>query len=93
MGVLELVLAAALQLQPAAAIDVVVSSDVGPLARAQVVVSGRTVETGADGRVTIQVPPGSTQITVIKAGFNRDRYCRCGHTTNGRRDARTPVRH
>ena len=70
MGVLQLVLAAGLQVQTSAAIDVAVSSDSGPVPRAQVVVSGKTVETGSDGRVTLQVPPGSVDIIVIKPGFN-----------------------
>jgi outer membrane receptor for ferrienterochelin and colicins len=38
--------------------------------RAQVVVSGMTTETDADGHVTLNVTPGPVEITVIKEGFN-----------------------
>ncbi len=70
MGVVHLLFAAALQLQTSVAIDVAVSSDSGPVPRAQVVVSGVTVETGSDGRVTVHAPPGAVDITVIKPGFS-----------------------
>ena len=69
MGVFMLLLAAVLQ-QPVSVIEVRVSGDSGPIARAQVVVGGNAMETSAEGRVTLQVAPGEVQITVIKEGFN-----------------------
>lgn len=70
MGVLVLLLAGVLQVQSPAVVELAVSSEAGPVARAQVVFAGRTVETGADGRVTLTVPGGSVDITVIKEGFD-----------------------
>ena len=69
MSVCILLLAAALQ-QPSPTVEVRVSGDRGPVARAQVVVDGNTSETNAEGRVTLQVAPGEVNITVIKEGFN-----------------------
>ena len=69
MGLLRLFLAAALQLPLSATLEIAVTGNGGPVARAQVVAAGRTVETGPDGRVTIQVPAGDVEVTVIKAGF------------------------
>lgn len=69
MGVFVLVLAILLQ-QPRSIVEVVVTGDTGPIARAQVVINGTTSETNADGHVTLQVAPGEVQITVIKEGFN-----------------------
>jgi outer membrane receptor for ferrienterochelin and colicins len=69
MSVGILLLAAALQ-QPLASIEVRVSGDRDPVARAQVVVDGHTSETNAEGFVTLQVAPGEVQITIIKEGFN-----------------------
>jgi outer membrane receptor for ferrienterochelin and colicins len=69
MGVFSLVLAMALQ-QPLSVIEVQVTADSVPIARAQVVISGHTSETNAEGRATLQVAPGEVQITVIKEGFN-----------------------
>lgn len=69
MSACILLLAVALQ-QPVPSIEVRVSGDRGPVARAQVVVDGNTSETNAEGRVTLQVAPGDVQITVIKEGFN-----------------------
>ena len=69
MGVFVLVLAIVFQ-QPRSIIEVVVTGDSGPISRAQVVISGSTAETNAEGRVTLQVAPGEVQITVIKEGFN-----------------------
>ncbi len=69
MCVLVLLLAAVLQVQ-SSVVDLVVSSEAGPVSRAQVVVAGRTVETGSDGRVALPLPPGPVDITVIKEGFN-----------------------
>ena len=69
MGLLRLLLAAALQLPLPATLEIAVTGNGGPVARAQVVAAGRTVETGPDGRATIQVPAGDVEVTVIKAGF------------------------
>ena len=66
MGVLLL----AALLQSSVAIEVTVTSDTGPVPRAQVIVAGKTVETDGDGRVTVQVLPGPVQISVVKTGFN-----------------------
>jgi len=69
MRVLVLLLAA-LQVQPSASVELVVSSEAGPVSRAQVVVAGKTVETGSDGRIALTLPLGPVDITVIKEGFN-----------------------
>jgi outer membrane receptor for ferrienterochelin and colicins len=69
MRVLVLFLAV-LQVQPSASVELVVSSEAGPVSRAQVVVAGKTVETGSDGRIALTLPLGPVEITVIKKGFN-----------------------
>ncbi len=69
MGVSTFLLVAILQ-QPSAAIQIVVTSDMGPVAQAQVVVAGQTVTTAADGRVSVETAPGPVEITVVKEGFN-----------------------
>src|SRR3954468_17441333 len=51
-------------------IQIVVRSENGPIPRAQVVISGITTETDANGRVTLEVTPGPIEITVVKEGFN-----------------------
>src|SRR5262245_62811605 len=56
--------------QSNAEIQIVVRSDSGPIARAQVIVRGNTSETDADGRTTLHVPPGPLEITIVKGGFN-----------------------
>src|SRR3954468_23324216 len=53
-----------------AEIQIVVRSENGPIPRAQVVISGITTETDAEGRATLQVVPGPVDITVVKEGFN-----------------------
>jgi outer membrane receptor for ferrienterochelin and colicins len=58
------------QQPPTAEIQLVVRSDAGPVPRAQIVVSGKTSETDAEGRITLQVAFGSVEITVIKVGYN-----------------------
>jgi iron complex outermembrane receptor protein len=68
MRVVFLMLAMFLQ-QPLAHVEVRVSSDGGPVERAQIVISDSTTETDDAGRVTLQVVPGDVQITVIKTGF------------------------
>ncbi len=70
VGVHVLLLAAVVYVQSSATVEVVVSSKAGPISRAQVVVAGKTVETESDGRVTLILPLGPADITVIKAGFN-----------------------
>ncbi len=56
--------------QPTAVIRIIVRSDAGPVPNAQVVVVGRTTQTDAEGRSTLQVPPGPVEITVVKEGYN-----------------------
>lgn len=51
-------------------LQIVVRSDAGPIAQAQVIVSGNTTQTDAEGRTTLRVAPGPVDITVVKAGFN-----------------------
>jgi hypothetical protein len=53
-----------------AEIQIIVRSDSGPIARAQVIARGRTFETDAEGRATIHVRPGPLEITVVKEGFD-----------------------
>jgi outer membrane receptor for ferrienterochelin and colicins len=55
--------------QAGAEIQLVVRSATGPVPRAQVVVAGKTSETDADGRITLQLAPGPVEITVVKDGF------------------------
>jgi len=68
--VLGLLLAAVLQVQTPAAIELVVTSSEGPVPRAQVIVGGKTMETDAGGHLTLNVPPGPVDIIVVKTGFN-----------------------
>jgi outer membrane receptor for ferrienterochelin and colicins len=51
-------------------IQIVVRSETGPLARAQVIVSGNTTQTDAEGRMTLRVAPGPIDITIVMEGFN-----------------------
>src|SRR4051794_3888648 len=53
-----------------AEIQIVVRSDNGPIAQAQVIVSGITTQTDAEGRTTLRVVTGPVDITVVKEGFN-----------------------
>ena len=69
MGVLVWLLAAVLQ-EPTAMVQIVVTAGNAPVSRAQVVLAGKTVETGDDGRVSLQAAPGPVEITVVKTGFN-----------------------
>lgn len=55
--------------QAQAEIQVVVRSDAGAIPRAQVIVRSETAETDVDGKVTLRIPAGSVEITVVKAGF------------------------
>lgn len=64
-----LVCASAAQAQAPAALVVRVQSEHQPVAGAIVIAGHQKAETGADGRVTIGVAPGSTTITVTKDGF------------------------
>jgi outer membrane receptor for ferrienterochelin and colicins len=56
--------------QPSAVIQIVVTADNRPVARAQIIVRGNTTETDAEGRATLQSSPGVVEITVVKEGFN-----------------------
>ena len=56
--------------QPPALIEIAVTADTRPVPQAQVIVSGKTSQTDANGRITLQVPPGPIAITVVKEGFN-----------------------
>jgi outer membrane receptor for ferrienterochelin and colicins len=58
------------QEQGTAELQLVVRSDNKPVPQAQVVVSGKTMETDGDGHITLKVLPGPVDITVIKEGFN-----------------------
>ena len=69
MGVWILLLIGLLQ-APSAVIRVLVTAGGQRISEAQVVVNGRTVLTGADGRVTLDLAAGRVEITVIKDGFN-----------------------
>ena len=51
-------------------IQIVVRSETGPIARAQVIVSGNTTQTDAEGRTTLRLAPGVVSITVAKEGFS-----------------------
>ena len=56
--------------QPSAVIQIVVRSDAGPVPQAQIIIGGKTTETDANGRLTLDIPPGPVEITVVKEGFN-----------------------
>src|SRR5262245_21920421 len=56
--------------QPTVDVQIVVRSASGPVPRTEVVIDGKKLETDADGRLTLQRPPGPLEITVIKEGFN-----------------------
>ena len=58
------------QSQPVAAIEITVTAETRPVPLAQVIVSGKTAHTDANGRVTLQVVAGPIEITVVKEGFN-----------------------
>ena len=53
-----------------AAIQIIVRSDAGPVPNALIVVAGQTMQTDAEGRFTLEVPPGPVEITVVKQGYN-----------------------
>src|ERR1051325_3715472 len=56
--------------QRVAAIEITVTAETRPVPQAQVIVSGMTAQTDANGRLTFQVAPGPIEITVVKEGFN-----------------------
>jgi hypothetical protein len=56
--------------QPTAVIQIVVRSDAGPVHKAQVIIGGKTTETDASGQLTLEVPPGPVEVTVVKEGYN-----------------------
>ncbi len=51
-------------------IHIVVRSDSGPVARAQIIIRGIATETDADGRAILYLPAGPAEITVVKEGFD-----------------------
>ena len=60
---------AAASVQQSAILQIIVRSDAGPL-KAQIIMGGKTTETDAGGRSTLEVPPGPVEVTVVKEGFN-----------------------
>src|SRR5215467_2947970 len=65
------VVIAALALQAASAtLQIVVVADGRPVDGAQVITKGKTVQTGSDGRASINVIAGPVEVTVIKERFN-----------------------
>lgn len=60
----------ALAAQQSAIIQLTVTADKQPVAGAQVIVVGHTSTTDADGRVRLEVPAGTVEITVFKERFN-----------------------
>src|SRR4051794_16510422 len=56
--------------QPVAVIEITITAETHPVPQAQVIVSGKTAQTDANGRLTLQVVPGPIEITVVKEGFN-----------------------
>ena len=55
--------------QSPATLQIEVRSDAGPVEDAEVVVTGKTYETNAQGVVTVTAPAGHFEVTVVKAGF------------------------
>src|SRR4051794_24821088 len=58
------------QSQPVAVIEMSVTVGTRPVGQAQVIVGGKTAQTDANGRLTLQVAPGPIEITIVKEGFN-----------------------
>src|SRR4051812_8130761 len=58
------------QSQSGAVIEITVTAETRGVPQAQVIVGGKTVQTDANGRVTLQVAPGPIEITIVKEGFN-----------------------
>jgi iron complex outermembrane receptor protein len=57
--------------RPLSPVEVVVTADGTPVARAQVLVDDRPPEiTDADGRVRLQLPVGEVRLTIVKEGLN-----------------------
>jgi outer membrane receptor for ferrienterochelin and colicins len=56
--------------QPLAVIEISVTAETRPVPQAQVIVSGKITQTDANGRTTLQIPPGPVEITIVRAGFN-----------------------
>jgi outer membrane receptor for ferrienterochelin and colicins len=52
-----------------ATVRVTVRANAMPVDEAEVVVSGRTYRTDSQGTVTISVPPGHLQLTIVKSGY------------------------
>jgi outer membrane receptor for ferrienterochelin and colicins len=57
------------QQEAQAVVQVVVRSEASAVPRAQVIAGGITSITDPDGRVTLRIKPGATEITVVKEGF------------------------
>jgi len=55
--------------QEPAQLRIEVRSEAGPVRDADVVISGRTQQTDAQGVTVFAVPPGATDIVVVKSGF------------------------
>jgi len=56
--------------QPTGTLTVTVRSKDGPVAQAAVSAGGMTRQTGADGTVTLQLPPGRVDVVVTKSDFD-----------------------
>ena len=52
-----------------ATIRVAVRANALPVADAEVVISGKTYRTDSQGTVTISVPPGRIELTIVKSGY------------------------
>ena len=52
-----------------ATVRIEVRSDAGPVRDADVVINGTTYRTAAQGVVVVTLPPGQTDIVVVKEGF------------------------
>lgn len=64
-----LTLHAAATFAQTATVRVEVRSDAGPIRDAEVVINGMTYKTDAQGTVVVTLPPGHTEIVVVKEGF------------------------
>jgi outer membrane receptor for ferrienterochelin and colicins len=68
-GILVLLNVAIVVGQESARVLIAVRSDNGPVRDADVVINGVTQKTDADGTTSFTVPPGRTEIVVVKNGF------------------------
>src|ERR1700694_5626709 len=67
--VLLCVISGATVLAQGASVRIEVRSEAGPVAGADVIVNSTTHQTDAKGIVVVNVPPGPTEIVVVKDGF------------------------